>query len=422
MSTEGRAPLGWLPISGEHRWGEPISQEDQASLEARLQQWQAEADHGDRCSPWEGMRLTGAHVYWLAVRAMAGAGGDAGATAAAEAQLRVVSGGGRNWGGDESWGGAVLGVQTRRELLELRQKAGAYWDVVTDLTAMHLEGANLIGAHLEGAFLHRAHLEGAFLSNAHLEDAVLTMTHLQQAQLWAAHLEGTSLILANLEGAMMTTAELDHNTVLWGARLSGAWLGAAQMQDVNLAVVDWSQVSVLGDEVYARQPQNLVGQPKKPMEWLEDYQAAVLAYRSLAAVLAAQGASEVAATFAYRAQRLQRQVLWRQRHYGQWLFSAFLDGLAGYGYRPGRSLGIYVVAICGFALGYWFLGPTAGQHFAPDGALIFSVTSFHGRGFFPGGLDLENWITRLAALEAMVGLVIEISFIATFTQRFFGVK
>ncbi len=105
---------------------------------------------------------------------------------------------------------------------------------------------------------------------------------------------------------------------------------------------------------------------------------------------------------------------------GRWLFSGFLDLLAGYGYQPVRSVIVYLLMIAGFAVGYWLLGPAAGHTFAPDGALVFSLTSFHGRGFFPGGLEIENWITRLAALEAVIGLIIEISFIATFTQRFFG--
>jgi hypothetical protein len=49
-----------------------------------------------------------------------------------------------------------------------------------------------------------------------------------------------------------------------------------------------------------------------------------------------------------------------------------------------------------------------------------SMTSFHGRGFFPGGIALDDPITVLAAFEAFVGLVIEVSFIATFTNRFFA--
>jgi hypothetical protein len=55
-------------------------------------------------------------------------------------------------------------------------------------------------------------------------------------------------------------------------------------------------------------------------------------------------------------------------------------------------------------------------------ALILSVSSFHGRGFFQPLQSLGDPIAALAAIEAVVGLFIEIAFIATFTQRFFGAK
>jgi hypothetical protein len=48
------------------------------------------------------------------------------------------------------------------------------------------------------------------------------------------------------------------------------------------------------------------------------------------------------------------------------------------------------------------------------------VSSFHGRGFFLQNVLLGDAFARLAAAEAVLGLLIEISFIATFTQRFFG--
>ena len=53
-------------------------------------------------------------------------------------------------------------------------------------------------------------------------------------------------------------------------------------------------------------------------------------------------------------------------------------------------------------------------------ALVLSVSSFHGRGFFLQSMTLSDPFARLAAAEAVLGLLIEISFIATFTQRFFG--
>jgi hypothetical protein len=101
------------------------------------------------------------------------------------------------------------------------------------------------------------------------------------------------------------------------------------------------------------------------------------------------------------------------------LGSLLLDLLAGHGYKSGRTVIWYLLTIGGFAWAYFHLGPTEGHLFSPSGALVFSVTSFHGRGFFPGTLNLEDTITQLAA-EAVIGFFIEISFIATFTQRFFG--
>jgi hypothetical protein len=55
-----------------------------------------------------------------------------------------------------------------------------------------------------------------------------------------------------------------------------------------------------------------------------------------------------------------------------------------------------------------------------DEALVLSLTSFHGRGFFPGTLPLGDWVARFGALEAIIGLFIELVFIATFSRRFLG--
>ena len=53
------------------------------------------------------------------------------------------------------------------------------------------------------------------------------------------------------------------------------------------------------------------------------------ANRQLAVALEAQGLNEDAGSFAYNAQLLQQQVLLRQRKFGAYLFSRFLDALAG---------------------------------------------------------------------------------------------
>jgi hypothetical protein len=152
---------------------------------------------------------------------------------------------------------------------------------------------------------------------------------------------------------------------------------------------------------------------------LREYEEAVRVTRQLAGLLRAQGLREEAARFTYRAQKLQRVVLRRQRKGGKYLFSGFLDLLAGYGYLPERSLFWYVLIIAGLAFLYHALGNLS---CFPLDAFIYSLTSFHGRGFFPGQEtkpSLHSPLVMLAAVEAVVGLFIENSFIATYTRRFF---
>ena len=312
------------------------------------------------------------------------------------------------------------------------------------LNFAHLEGANLGGAHLENAllqcaYLNRAalryaylrgaefyedHMEGADLEGAHLEGASLLRAYLEGADLSEAHLEGTDIRYAHLEGCILHRAFFDSNTKLdntvYSNQHASASLADVHWCDVNVAVVDWSKLTILGDELKARQHNNDDEKPKDKQKHLNDYNSAVRAYRQLAVVLRNQGLNEDTARFAYRAQLMQRKVFWYQRKFGQYLFSLFLDMLAGYGYKPWRSFVAYLIVITAFATAYFVIGRTVGPILSPLGSLVFSMTSFHGRGFFHGGIGLDDPLTVLAALEAFVGLLIEVTFIATLTQRLFG--
>ena len=57
-------------------------------------------------------------------------------------------------------------------------------------------------------------------------------------------------------------------------------------------------------------------------------------------------------------------------------------------------------------------------HFGMRTALIYSVSLFHERAFLPGPFALRSLVMAPATLEAVVDLFIEISCIATCTQRF----
>jgi hypothetical protein len=116
-------------------------------------------------------------------------------------------------------------------------------------------------------------------------------------------------------------------------------------------------------------------------------------------------------------QRRVHRLQWRPLRY---LGSAFLDLISGYGYKPIRSLLSYALVILGFAVAYFALGGANGQPLSWNEAIVVSMTAFHGRGFFAAAFKPGDLVAAVAAVEAFIGLLIEIVLIATFTQRFFA--
>jgi hypothetical protein len=191
------------------------------------------------------------------------------------------------------------------------------------------------------------------------------------------------------------------------------------------------------------------------------HKAATRASRQLANALQSQGLKEEAVRFAIRAEDLRTKMLFwdllnpplrygvEPRGKGSWLqqqaatsrtflrasfrtawhdlqvmgavaFSTLLRIVAGYGYRPGWTASWYVATVLTFAGLYVALGHLS---FWPD-ALTFSVTSFHGRGlttFLPGNSfsdPNQRTVVELSAAQAVLGLMIEATFIAAFAKRF----
>jgi uncharacterized protein YjbI with pentapeptide repeats len=517
MADEGNQATG-------DAWGDDISEERKAMLEAELQAWEQEVDHKGRKGPFDAgrepiiggplnrERLTGADVFWLAARSVAGSGNET-AIVTAKAQIRpnlLVHRPVPAVPELHLERANLLDAHLERSHLSEAHLEEAYLQLAhleesylgaahlegADLTQAHLESylseahleaANLSEAHLERANLRAAHLEGAYLQLAHLEKADLQEAHLEGANLSWAKLEGVHLHLAHLEGAVLQEAHLEGAN-LWAAHLEGRrfaeddedlqrilrWakyfgptklspadlrgaffdratqlkdatfgnseLGNVRVADtqwgeVNLAVVNWGDTPILYDERAAKewkpyQPkdtsrrltrqQRREAQQRQHVEQLNRYRDAVRANRQLATVLRTQGLNDDADKFAYRAQVLQRRVLRLQGRRGAATFSWLLDLISGYGYEPVRSVIAYVVIILVFAGLYLINGQFAAPHLRPDEALVLSISSFHGRGFFTSDIHLGDNLARLAAGEAIVGLLIEITFIATFTQRFFA--
>ncbi len=394
-----------------HPWRkEPeISSERQADLAQALHTL---SDIRRGIYPFKGMRLSRADIEWL----LATHEGGRGPVAWADAESRPRAG--LDLRGAILSGADLSNLPLTRLIggLDVEQGAGITTAQRKE-AALRLEGANLRGAHLEGAILYNARLDEAALQGAHLEIARLRWAVLTGANLRGAILSGADLSKTHLEACSLRNAQvgdLDLSGAFFDAasnvcaayRKAGKGVRFADVDwgGVKLAEVEWANV-VVGDEQVARR----TGQ-------IEDYKRAVRAYRQIALALQEQGMSEEAMRFASRAQCMQRVVLRKQRHLARYGSSLFLDLLAGYGYKPTRSFAAYLAVICLFMALYHLLG----HQLAWNEAFVVSMTAFHGRGFFPGTFTPGDPLAFASALEALVGLIIEVTFIATLTQRLFG--
>ncbi|HCI82682.1 MAG TPA: hypothetical protein DHW02_23655, partial [Ktedonobacter sp.] len=274
--------------------------------------------------------------------------------------------------------------------LEQRAQAGVHLEHA-DMSEAHLEGAVLRGAFLQSASFRITHMEQATLFQAHLEQAYLRRAHLEGANLMYAHLEGAYFRKAWLTGADMRHAVCDNTTILEKVSLNDAQWGCVRLADVHwndcsLAVLDWRRTLPLGDETLARTLTMHDGSQdvRTQRSRFDTFQAAIRANRQLANTMRSQGMNDEAIPFAYRAQILQRALLWHTLLWGtdrfaasekasgiravlrtirfrlrtalSYLFSWFLDIIAGYGYKPERSLGIYLLIVSLFTLLYLFAG------------------------------------------------------------------
>jgi uncharacterized protein YjbI with pentapeptide repeats len=399
-------------------WGDDISEERKEELVAFIAAWDAETDHGDRRGPFDKAKLTGADVFYLAACNL----DEATFTSSddAYADLTAARTALRN---HRSHPFLFVALNLAGANLKLAQLTEAF------LYGAHLEGVNLVGANLERANLGSVRLEGADLSSAQLQGSDLFQAHLQNASLNAAQLEHASLVAAQLSDANLDLAQLTSAGLfmaqLQGAKLTGISLDQIVLDNTNLTVVSWEGVAPLGDEKRARAATDVDGKPKNRDHRIRDYEAAVRANRLLATALRAQGLAEEADVFAYRAQLMQRGPRFQRRQFGRWLISWLFAALSGYGYRLWRIFVAYGLVLAVLAAIFLALGV---HSFADAGAepwyqalwdsFLVSLSAIHGRAVFEqlGAWTPAAWV---AAIESVVGIVIEGVFVAMLIQRLF---
>lgn len=336
-------------------------------------------------------------------------------------------------------------------------------------------------AVFDGCDMDVSNLMGARLDRASFKGATVRWANLEGSSLWESSLRGCDLTGSKLVGADLRRSVMNRDTELSGLRLDGARVADVDWGGANLSTVDWRSVGRLGDEdPLPLAPAHVA--PNSWMDQLaaslSNAQSAARAYSQLATALRTQGILNEAHRFEHRLRVKTRHVAawqallalrrllpearggppaflieryeafdvpgapepqdlsrWRQPNW--WipllvgavqqaalaganltalLTSLLLGATCGHGYRPLRAVVTYFLLVMTFAAIYIHTGyaHSLGQ------AVPESVVAFHGRGFFGTGPTPGSPTSDFVAVEAAVGFITEIVFIAAFTRRVFG--
>ena len=438
----GMSATDGQPGPAENSWGTYPTEQRQTELEEMLHAWEMESSHGARLGPFDREALSGADAFGVAIHAFSD-------TDKAEAKHLLdapfsymlgdsglpVEGGGlvQQHLKDVSLAGAHFlkkAILTKAYLKKADLRGVDLEEA--DLRGVDLEGASLRGANLQKAKLRGANLRKADLVDANLCGADVTMADLQEANLfkadfreanfYKADLQGASFVEAKLAGANLSHAVFGMRTDLGGAKLGDQDLGFVSVadtiwNDVILASIDWS--GLFRKHWWLPLSGGKLGDDRR------DPRTSARAHRQLALALRSQGLNAEAAELDYRAHIRASRDLWSKKRYLAALFSWLACAVFGYGYRLGRCFALYAGVVLLFSIIY---------HLVPYGynvrhtslclpwwpqAVILSFNSFHGRGFLPSDVTESVAQGAWAASEAVIGLLIEVTLIATFTQRVF---
>jgi hypothetical protein len=223
---------------------------------------------------------------------------------------------------------------------------------------------------------------------------------------------------AHLGDADLYRASLNSGTTLDGVVFKGTppRLLGVRWNGAPLDGSGWNRIPRLGDEA-------AITKAKTRAERVQTYRDAARAYHGLIVALELQGLSEPARSFRRRERLMERRALRAQvRTWPAFAFYWLLNLVSGQGEAPERILAAYLLVVGSFTGLYWWLSHAivtkSQQPLQWYEALVLSLSSFHGRGFFPSQIGLGDPLAIIAAMEAVCGLFIELILIATFSKRF----
>lgn len=289
-------------------------------------------------------------------------------------------------------------------------------------------GHHCNGFELAGIDLEHAHLAGVYLVGVNLSGAKLYSANLRGAHLFGANLGGANLFKARLQGANMRTADLT------GANLLDAALGGTKLEGATLGPNN----RVYNEEV-ARAAEREGGRAHAARMWQEAEEV----YLSLGENFRQAGRGDAAGDMYYRHMVAHRKLLKRDT-VEHWV-SLFMDLLCGYGERPTRVVGAWILLIFVSSVFFYAFGiegteealiPVDGQQVLttrtvevghdPGAGLVdnlhaygqcvyFSVITMTTTGY--GDLTPNEATQAFAAVEAFLGVFLSAVFVMVFGRK-----
>lgn len=294
-----------------------------------------------------------------------------------------------------------------------------------DFTEAVLRGSRFDAANLSGASLVRCKLTRASFRSAHLFQTRLAgsrmlwvnfgpvgadqkVEHNLEKAGWLGFITDESAahylqLAANLTQARFDAESELNDVVLWTDKTINPQIADVVWGDVNITVVRGWGVKT-GDETRAERGSDP-----------DLYDRASRTSRQLAVQLRGQGMNDASDFYGYRAKVCELKTFRLRHAYLRWSGSALLGGICGWGFRPSRTVVWYFTILLSFWAGY----ALTVSHLSGFQDLVLSVSAFHGRGVFVSSLQsLSRPASALVIIEAIFGLLIEATFVATFAQRF----
>ncbi len=250
------------------------------------------------------------------------------------------------------------------------------------LGVVRVYGVDLRGANLSGLVLYKKNFQGSDLSGADLSNARLEKVGFDESTL-----EGV-----DFEGAILQRVDLRRTTSLRGIRWYETILDGVRVPEIRPDELECC---------YAQGPER-------------DLEKATYVYRCLKEAYKRQGNHDVAGLL-YEREMTMRLRIARGR---ERLWLGALWALCGFGERPLRAVGVFLVSILAFGLAYMPLelqgadGLIQGDFLE---SLYFSTVTFSTLGY--GDIRPVGFARLLACTETLLGVFTISLFVFVFCRR-----